>query len=417
MRGHLKSLVESHGVKQTALKLKECLKEGHIKSEDISLRECAEAFLGYDWDKKLSNSRYVNQYQDVSLEEASGEAVDLSAFSNITGQIVYTEIEKGWKRTSLISEKLFRPLNTEFIDEKLPWIGHIKELPEGIHMGDPYPEASLGERYVQTNNLIKKGQILSLYKETVEFDRTGQLVAQANKVGEQLGYLKEIQCLRMVLGIDNPYNLNGVSYNTFSSSGGQSIVGASGGNGQWTNYATNQPLVDYTSINQAKIMFSTMTDPDSGVPLMIEPKQLVVMPGLEYNARRIVNATETRNISPAFSATTGFPNPPQGNVEMIAPSPVEGLEVISGNLLWYVANTNQSAVASGGGIGSNIQSIWLIGDFKEGLIYRQRWPLTMSTAPAGNIKEFEQDIVMRWKASEFGAPMVLDPRHFMIFTN
>jgi hypothetical protein len=53
---------------------------------------------------------------------------------------------------------------------------------------------------------------------------------------------------------------------------------------------------------------------------------------------------------------------------------------------------------------------WFIGDPKKAFWYMENWPLTVVQAPANNIKEFEQDIVLRWKASERGVPWVADPR-------
>ena len=41
----------------------------------------------------------------------------------------------------------------------------------------------------------------------------------------------------------------------------------------------------------------------------------------------------------------------------------------------------------------------------------ENWPITVTQAPANSEAEFNQDIVLRFKASERGAAAVIDPRY------
>jgi hypothetical protein len=54
---------------------------------------------------------------------------------------------------------------------------------------------------------------------------------------------------------------------------------------------------------------------------------------------------------------------------------------------------------------------WFIGDFRRALAYMENWPITVAISPPGSEADFNQDIVVRFKASERGAAAVINPRY------
>jgi hypothetical protein len=56
---------------------------------------------------------------------------------------------------------------------------------------------------------------------------------------------------------------------------------------------------------------------------------------------------------------------------------------------------------------------WFIGDFRKALAYMENWPITVTQSPPGSEAEFNQDIVVRFKASERGAAVVINPRYLV----
>jgi len=54
---------------------------------------------------------------------------------------------------------------------------------------------------------------------------------------------------------------------------------------------------------------------------------------------------------------------------------------------------------------------WLLGDFRRAFAYMENWPITVTQSPANSEAEFNQDILIRFKASERGAAAVIDPRY------
>ena len=55
-------------------------------------------------------------------------------------------------------------------------------------------------------------------------------------------------------------------------------------------------------------------------------------------------------------------------------------------------------------------STWFLGDFKGAFRYMEVSPITTAQAPVNNEMEFSNDIVARFKVSEWGVPAVFEPR-------
>ena len=57
------------------------------------------------------------------------------------------------------------------------------------------------------------------------------------------------------------------------------------------------------------------------------------------------------------------------------------------------------------------KKFWFIGDFRRAFAYMENWPITVTQSPVNSEAEFNQDIVVRFKASERGAAAVINPRY------
>lgn len=392
----VKQLYESLGPFECSARLQEGLEKGLWRPEDFSIRELAEAFCGPDWVKAL-NPRSLERYSQRSLLEA-GEGVDVAAFSHITGQIIYSKIQQGWEQIGFIGEKLFLRVPTEFEQEKIPGIGRITGDGEPIRPGGNYPEIGFGEQYWQTPVTTKHGMIVSLTKEAIFFDRTGLITRRAGEAGSRLRYNKEKRQLAVVAGITVPLGGNetfngnnhqwkGTSYNTYATTA----------NAIGINSVGSLPLTDWTAVNTAIQLFVQLLDPDTGLPILINPTTLIVMPQNLMNARRIVRATQVRSTSPGY-ATSGIPQ------QFIADSPIDDYDIVSSPLLrQLIVQSGVSAAAA--------DQWWFLCEPDKCFWYMENWPLTVVQSPANSIKEFEQDIVLRWKASERGVPFMADPRY------
>lgn len=400
MRGqNLKQLWKTYGARHTVNRLTEALELGRrgdpngLKPEDFSIRELAESFCGHDWVRRLWEGNSA-RYGAVSVLEA-GEGVDISAFSNITGQLIFSKIQQGWDQIPNITDELFELIPTKLDGEKIPGIGRIKDEGSAIHPGKEYPETSFGEQYWQTPSTTKKGQILSITKELVFFDRTGLILKRGGEIGERLKKNYEKERLDVFAGIINNHVWNGNAFNTY----------ATGANTIGINSLGSTPLVDWTSIETAELLFPDLLDPDTGNPIEIDTANmvLVVMPFKKRTAQRIIKATEFRANSNQSAGT-------QSNIT-IGDNPMENeYRVLSSAMLY------QRIIASGV-TASNAKNWWFLGNPKKAFAWMENWPLTVVQAPPNSTAEFERDIVMRWKGSYRGVAAVQDPRYMVKMYN
>lgn len=408
----LKNLVEGHGLVETTMILQECLELGikepkhqqALRPDDFSMRELAEAFCGEEWVKRL-NPIYANQSafrmtargiepgETRQLLETGG-AVDVTAFSNITGQILFTKVLEGWELAGMIGDEIVETIPTVLDGEKLPFIS--QPLTEGgkVHPGQPYEEYGLAEEFITTVPLNTYGAILSIHKLTIFYDRTGQLLKKANNLGKQLRYNKERRILNtLVQAASAPlFNWKGVSFIPFQT------------NGQyWNNLLLNNPLVDYTSIEKDEIAVTQTLDPDlqnAGIntPIDIKLDSVLVMPFKKWTAWRALNAAEVRGVNLA----------PAPNIITLSPSPMPEYKLLDSKILY------QQALATGA-TAAQAQDWWWMFDSKQRpIVYMENWPLQLVPQPPQSTADFERDIVFRLKASERGEPSWMDPRYIVM---
>jgi hypothetical protein len=397
---NLKSLYESLGPRQCVGKLSKLLKSGEIRPDDFSLRELAEAFCGEKWVHKL-NEANVSSRGGFDVMEA-GDAVDVSAFSNITGQIVYSKIHQGWNEVDAIGDELFETVKTNFDGEKIPGIGKISKDGYKVLPGQPYPELGFGEHYWQTPSTVKTGMIVSVTKEAIFFDRTSLILKRASEVGERLRYHKEKRQLAVYAGITiteddgtsfaggSSHVWNGNTYNTYSTS-----TQTNGVDNIYPNAVSGNVLADWTDIEAVWLLYQNQLAPDTGLPLTIRPDTLVVMPNYFFTAKRIASATEIRSGDITTSPGT----------QTLSGNPLNGFlaKVLQSQLLYQL-------VVGSGVSAANAAKWFFYGQPKKAFWYMENWPLTVVQAPAQNTAEFERDVVARYKASERGVPWCADPR-------
>jgi len=384
LRNHgvnLKQLYASEGAEATCDKLRTALVDGELKPEDFSLREIAESFCGPDWVKTLTPHGSGNQ-----LVTAAEAPVDLTAFSNITGQIVYSSVLQGYKEADGgLFDRLCTVKPTVFDGEKIPGMGGIKDEEFEVHPGKEFPETGFGEDYQETPRTTKRGERISILKETVFFDRTGLVLTQAQGIGarQSTGRLKRL--IKVVIGFINNYNWRGTAYNTYLTTG------------NWINKLVSHTMTDWTDFEDMELLWANMVDPDTGNPIDLAPSlETLCCPQLKHTIRRILNATEVDhgdNTDATKPVTKGV-NPLQG-----------WQEPIISRFLYQLLQSELSFSSTNAGLTS------IHGDFKKAFWYMENWPLTVIQAPPNNPAEFERDVVAAWRCSERGVAAVGNPRY------
>jgi len=374
----LKRMYELDGPAKTVKNLQESLQKGELKPEDFSIRELAEATLSPERVRQMDP-----RSGGVCMLEA-GDGVDVTAFSNITGQLVMTTVLEAYEQEAFVLSGLVQTIPTRLDGERIPGLGRISDDISEVRPGMPYPNLGFGEDYIDTPQTTKRGFIVPVTREAVFFDRTNLVLGRASEVGEVLGLNKEKRLLDLLVGVTNNYTWKGAAYNTYSTTGA-----ATAPDGNWINQMTDE-LVDWTDVDAAEQMFANILDPNTGEPVLVQATTVLVTPAYRHAAHRIFNAAEIKYTS--------------GPVQTVAANPLGNYTVVESRLAYrrlIAANIAASAA----------QKYWFIGDFSKAFAYMENWPLTVTQAPIGGEADFNQDIVIRFKASERGAAAVINPRY------
>ena len=373
----LKRRYELDGPQRTIAQLTEALAQRHLRPEDFSIRDLAEGLVpdGHEWVRQMD----PRSAGGVNLLEA-GEAVDVTAFLNVASQVIYSKIMDAYQHEAFVVSKLVDTIPTRLDGEKIPGIGGLAGADNIVHPGMPYPSLGFCEDYIETPSTTKRGYIVPVTKEAIFFDRTHLVLSRAAEVGELLGLNKEKRLLDLVIGASNNYKWLGQTYNTYQAAT------------PWINVKTTNELVDWVNVDAAEQLFADILDPTTGEPVLLQANTVLVMPAYRHAAQRVFNALEVR-FNPASSPTT-----------TLAANPLANYQVVDSRLAYRrIIASGQAAV--------DAKKWWFIGDFKKAFAYMENWPITVTQSAANSEADFNQDIVVRFKASERGAAAVLNPRY------
>ncbi|MEA1950729.1 MAG: hypothetical protein U9N87_05060 [Planctomycetota bacterium] len=374
----LRRRYELDGPDKTVGHLSEALAQGHLRAEDFSIRDLAEGLVpdGQEW-VRMMDPRNTG---GVQLSEAEG--VDVTAFMNVTGQVIYSKILDGYRNESFVVSKLVDTIPTRLDGEVIPGIGRVEDSVTEIHPGMPYPNVGFGEDYIETPSTTKRGLIVPVTREAIFFDRTNLVLSRAGEVGEILGLNKEKRLIDLVIGQTNNYKWNGTGYNTYYDAADAQA---------WVNEIAGNELVDWTDVDAAEQLFADILDPNTGEPVLAKATTVLVMPAYRHAAYRVFNAAEI-----AYSATGSA-------TSTVAANPLGNYTVVESRLAYR-------RIVAAGQAAADAKKWWFMGDFRKAFGYMENWPITVTQSPLGSEADFNQDIVVRFKASERGAAAVLNPR-------
>src|SRR5262245_29195105 len=114
----LKRRYELDGPRKTVEHLNEALREQHLRPEDFSIRDLAETLIpeGHAWVRQLD----PRSAGSVQVLEADG--VDVTAFLNVTGQVIYSRIMQAYTQEAFVMSRLVDTIPTRLDGEKIPGV-------------------------------------------------------------------------------------------------------------------------------------------------------------------------------------------------------------------------------------------------------------------------------------------------------
>jgi hypothetical protein len=387
----LKRLTEAHGPERVVDVLKDAFKEGKITPRQVSIARLREAFLGTDYLTVLGKAQTI-KHGLIHTREAS-EAVDLSAFSNITGQLLVTEVKEKYNDPEFIGDRLFKTIpnpGANLQTHKVPYLGDVDSEPPVVASMEPYPHAKFAEQWVTLPAPENRGHWCGVSMQMLMGDYTGQVQDSAGSIGRALRYGKEKRQLRVALGITNNYVFKDTSMNTYLSTADAV--------GKYVNRLAANTITSYTGISAVEQLAWRMTDPATDRIINVRPNAILCTPEKRYDLKRVLSATEVRD------ATTATHN--------VSANPLEIQYGVHTSAIARALLIDETALSD-----AEVKEYCVFADFARAFVYREVHPMQVMQAPAGNPMEFHQDIVIAVRASEFGVAGVYDPRYAFLSTS
>jgi len=359
--------------------------------EEFSVRELAESLVGSEWIADLARGDWesTKQLRAIGLREATaaltpGNFSSINAFNAAVFGLLEAKILESYRRPDFIAEMVFTTVPTRNNGGKAVGTGAIGDVAKPVLPGEEFPSVGLPDNWIILPENVKHALKLALTRESLVYDWTGTLYAEASAMGKALGYRKEVRCADEAQGMTNSYNRKGVPTNTYLTSGA------------YINSITNT-LLNPQSVDVAHQQLMAQVDPETGLEIAIENgPQVLVPPALAFTAKSIAYTT-TLEVLPGggASGTTRFFSSPGGVVIPFT---------ILSSQIWY------NRLLAGGVSVVNAKGRWLYGDLKQSFKYMEVWPLTVRNAEPSSYEMISKDIVNAWAASEYGVPTTWEPR-------
>ena len=326
----------------------------------------------------------------VEVMESAG-AVATMSFQEISREAIQSMIMDPYQSPEFVLSNLIPVRQSAFSFEKVLGVSQIGDEVSEVAEGEEYPLAGVTQSYMHMPETKKRGFRVQLTREAIFFDRTNLIQARCGNGGLSMGQNREKRATDCVIDENggaksaveggHRYHFKGNSIATY---------GNSSGNHDWDNLQASNQLLDQSDVDAAIQLFNGLTDPDTGEPIVLAARHLLVAQSQEMTARAIRDMTKRTYTLPGF-ATSG--NPVQIEV---AGNGLPNFEIITGP---YVA----ARLAT--------DTDWFYGDISQAFEYVQNWAPEVKRLGANTQLEFSNDIVDQYRFSEYGNFGTKNPRY------
>jgi hypothetical protein len=370
------------GFEKAAEMIQDLMEKKTIKPEDFSIRALFEELCDADGAVDRSNAGRV------------AEAITTSAFPTISKVIISKSIIDAYNLyaelgNNLVSEAEATRTTTETV------AGFTS--PEGLDMrpeGMAYTETTFGEKDYGVV-MADFGRIISLTREAIFDDRTGQLLTRARQIGELGGQHRTkmiVQTLEVAprtafgekTGASKAFIYKGAAKQVATVYADTHVALDGVVN---DNLVASNALVDYSDIEGALLMWDKMVD-EAGNPIEVNANTILVPNALKVKLWTVLNTGLT-----GFSATDKVP--------IVSPYGKGGFQDFTSYSSRYLNDT----------------TTWYIGDFKKQLLWL--WVFRPETATQTSTSEsaFSNQIVMRYRFNYHGGCGHTDYRYIIKCTS
>lgn len=366
--------------------------------DGLNLLRLAEECMGkYTWESKLR--RFAERKGWAA--EASAEGIDASTFSDFWGAVALEAVEMGYAQAATVANQLVGVWESSqsLLDEAS--IPEQAASPDGtqnmnVAQGMEYGRAGFTGVMIKAPRPDKFGLIAALTLETVRSNQKTEVLDANAEVGRMVGTEEAERKIRVAIGVTNNYTRNGVSTNTYLTSGA------------YTNSLTDFVLTNGPKeIDRLLQLAAVQLHPITGKNIQFAPTAILCVPGGLFNTRHQANLSEYRE--PTNGSSGGPVGISQGNPLGI------NFTIMSDPAVQRIAAVSASAELPGLGLtAAKAKTLFIVADWQKAFKWRQVEPFTVfETGDLTNDywpPSFFQDVVWACKARSWGAAFVREPR-------
>jgi hypothetical protein len=387
----MKRLIESESGEEYFRELEHATRTGEIKWDEVSIRGLYEALVpdGAEFVRMLRPGNPLN------FREAA--AVDTSVLGVIAKNLVMQRVQEAYQEPEFVFSQII-PTESAKPYEVIPKIVPLGDDAGLVPEGEDYPNAVIGSDWTMAPGGPKEGLIVPVTREAVYEDKTGQIMGFAADVGRSLAIRKEYRLIDTLIGYPRQkrgygenYNWRGTEYAPWQLST------------PWINRIASNELVDYSDMDAVMALFQNMTDPNTGMPISVGGKDVIVTPGKLFAASRLFAAAEVTTSTPAGTDSTTFTK---------GPNPLQGFRpIVSYHLLARIllGGNNGAAPSSA----ANAAKYWYVGDLRRAMCWSEQFPLAIDQQGLDSEAAFRRDVIAQFKASQRGQGRWKDPRYMV----
>jgi hypothetical protein len=346
----MRDLIESQGEAGAVEVVRNCLETKKLRPEDFSIKEIWESLHGA-----------IRTKRDIA------ESIVASAFPKITGEIINAKVINAYNSAAQIGDMLVTTVQSNLETETFAGFTEA-ETPEEVGEGMLYNDSTITEKYV-TVRASKFGRKISITEEAIYFDRTGQILMRAQRVGAKAAQYKERMIMRGVQDLDTKvYNPSGVATAFYSTTN--------------NNLVATNPFTD-DGLDAVRLKASQMKDDSLGT---IDDDFILI----DLNNAIVLVPQQLERVAWEYANTAK------------APATAENADNFYKGLF---------RVLSSPYVTQNSATTWYWGDFKQDFIWQEVWPLQTIAAPSNHPDSFDRDIKAQIKTRFYGNVGAIDFKH------
>jgi hypothetical protein len=328
-------------------------REDRAAHHAVALREAAAVLPGadrIDW----KNTRRLSVKK---LREAVAE----SAFPTVLRAGVQNFLFDAYEQVAVVYPDLVRVVNSDKFEELYaPLYG--AELPKQVNPSQKFEDSRLAGLDKRLRN-IKFGRMLTVERELVEDDQTGQIMQKAGTMGERIRYVEELAVMNAILAATYNATIGNVANN---------------GSGEGLSQA---------ALENATVALQLMKDP-LGQLIMTQPDTLLVSPSDEFNAAKLLQSALQPSV-PGAAGQTASTASSGGTGWTMTMNPLQGLYSLK------VSRFLPSSLSVTKGL-DGVHGAAILLQSKKSLVFQDRSALEVAQEATNAGESFNRD-QYRWR--------------------